>query len=132
MHEILLILRSARRQGEPAVTGDHCGNSVPGRRGAQRIPEDLGVIVGVKIDEPRSNDQVRSVDHPFSTISDFPHCSNLPVRNGYISTKPRGASAIHDSAVFNEQIVRHRSLLFRSTLQAILRPLASLLYQTLQ
>src|SRR5215813_2160862 len=102
MGEVLPILRPARRQGKPAVTGDHCGDPVPGRGGAQRIPKDLGIVVSVQIDESGSDDQVRCVDRPPGTTSDFSHSSYLPVHNSYIPPKPRGASAVHNGAVFNE------------------------------
>ena len=46
------VLRSARRDREPAVAGDDAGDAVPRRRRERGIPEDLRVVVGVDVDEP--------------------------------------------------------------------------------
>jgi hypothetical protein len=54
--------RSGRRQGEPAVARDHRRDPVPARWRDVGIPEHLGVIVGVRIDEPRAEDQAGEID----------------------------------------------------------------------
>ena len=47
---------------EAAVSADHGGDAEQVRRGGPGIPEDLGVVVGVGIDEARAHDQALGVD----------------------------------------------------------------------
>ena len=47
---------------------------MPGGTSDERIPANLGVIVGMGIDESRSNDQARGIDHRFQSI---PELTNL-------------------------------------------------------
>ena len=52
--EQLAVLGPHRRDREAAVAGDHRRDAVPARRGERRVPEDLGVVVGVDVDEARA------------------------------------------------------------------------------
>ena len=56
------VLGLAGRQREAAVAHDHRGNAVPARAAAERIPGDLGIHVGVAVDEARRDDQAIGVD----------------------------------------------------------------------
>ena len=49
----LAVLGAGRGDPEPAVADDHAGHAVPARRRQVRVPQDLGVVVGVDVDEAR-------------------------------------------------------------------------------
>ena len=55
-------VRSDGGDGESAVAGDDAGHAVEGRRGEPRVPEHLGVVVGVDVDEPGGDDLARGVE----------------------------------------------------------------------
>src|SRR5262249_16882973 len=57
------VFRAGRRHTEAAVAHDHTGHTVPTGRGEVRIPQDLGVVVGVYVDESRSECEPTEVDH---------------------------------------------------------------------
>ena len=52
-----------RREAEAAVADHHRRDAVPARQRAVRVPEDLGVVVGVQVDEARRDDQAVGVEH---------------------------------------------------------------------
>ena len=58
----LAVLGPGRGDGEPAVAGDDGGDAVEARRGERRVPEHLGVVVGVDVDEAGGHDAAVGVD----------------------------------------------------------------------
>ena len=52
--EQLAVLGPDRRDREAAVAGDDRRDAVPARRRERRVPEHLGVVVGVDVDEARA------------------------------------------------------------------------------
>ena len=54
--EELALAGPDRGEGDPAVAEHGAGDAVPARRGGQRIPGELGVEVGVHVDEPGGDD----------------------------------------------------------------------------
>ena len=62
VHDHVVVLGSARGDGEPAVAGHHRGDPVVGRRLQLGVPEDLGVEVGVDVDEARGDDASGGVE----------------------------------------------------------------------
>ena len=53
-HDDVAMLRAGGGDAEAAVAHDDAGHPVPARRGQVAVPEDLGVVVGVDVDEPGS------------------------------------------------------------------------------
>ena len=51
-----------RRDREAAVAGDHRGDAVERRRREVRVPEHLGVVVRVDVDEPGRDDVAGRVE----------------------------------------------------------------------
>ena len=54
---------SQGRKGEATVATDHGGHAVPAGRRGQRVPVQLGVVVGVGIDEAWCHHQAADVHH---------------------------------------------------------------------
>ena len=63
LHCVLALIRLDRCEAESAVADRHRRDAVPTGQRAVRIPEDLGVVVGVEIDETGSDVHPRGVDH---------------------------------------------------------------------
>ena len=68
--EVLGVVGSGRRQREAAVPADHRRHPVQRRRAGRRIPEELGVVVGVQIDEPRGHQEPVGFDDPVGLLVD--------------------------------------------------------------
>ena len=67
LHELdqeLVAVAAHRRESDAAVAEHRGGDSVPARRREQRVPRDLAVEVGVRVDEPRGDEQPVGVDLP--------------------------------------------------------------------
>ena len=69
-HQDVLIRGVAGREGEAAVAHDHGGHAVIGGRGAVGVPGDLGVEVGVAVDEAGRDDQAVGVDLLAAAVGD--------------------------------------------------------------
>jgi hypothetical protein len=61
-HGALAFGRPHRREAEAAVADHNRGDAVPARERAIGIPEQLGVVVGMQVDEARRHDQAAGVD----------------------------------------------------------------------
>ena len=59
---VVAVARRQRSEGEAAVAGDDGGDPVQVRRRCRRVPQDLRVVVGVRIDEPRAHHVAAGVD----------------------------------------------------------------------
>src|SRR5260370_28850944 len=51
--------RLARGEADAAITHDHGGDAVPGGAANQWIPADLGVVMGMRIDDALCAEQIR-------------------------------------------------------------------------
>ncbi len=98
-------LGSDRCDGEAAVAGDDARDTVERRGGEPRVPEHLGVVVGVDVDEPRGHDLTRGVELPIPSEA-FPHADDAPFGHSHVG-RPGGSpcpvdqrtSTDHDVAV---------------------------------
>ena len=62
LHGVLAHVGLDRGEPEPAVADGDRGDAVPARQRAVRVPEDLGVVVGVQIDEAGGDVHAPGVD----------------------------------------------------------------------
>ena len=61
-HEVGGVGLAGRGDGEAAVAAEHGGDAVQRRRAGRRIPGELGVVVGVEVDEAGRHDETGGVD----------------------------------------------------------------------
>ena len=60
--QVVGVVGMERREGEAAVAGHEGGHAVDvGRRG-ERVPEELGVVVGVRVDEAGAHDEAARIE----------------------------------------------------------------------
>ena len=62
LDDVVVVTGVHRRHREAAVAGDHRGDAVARRRRQLWIPQELGVVVGVDVDEPGRHDEPGGVD----------------------------------------------------------------------
>ena len=93
---------------EAAVPGHHGRHPVEARRRQLRVPEHLGVVVRVDVDESRRHDVPGGVEHgvALEAVADGGDAS--PV-DGDIGAPPNGAGAVEHRATSNHQF-GHESL----------------------
>jgi hypothetical protein len=58
----ITVLGPGGGDAEPAVAHDHTRDAVPARRREVAVPQDLGVVVRVDVDEPGGEDEAVEVD----------------------------------------------------------------------
>ena len=98
---------AARRQGEAAIA-HHCGgDTVVAGTTAERIPERLGVHVGVTVDEARRDDHTLGVYGPASGFGDAPDARDAPAGNADIGAVAREPRTVDHHTVRDHDIVRH-------------------------
>ena len=109
-HRALAVVRLDRREAEAAVADYHRGDPVPSRNGQVRIPENLGVVMGVQVDKTRRDDQPAGVDY-FGALMrvDPSNPGDSPVLDADIAAKARRAGTVNHHPVRDHQIeFRHR------------------------
>ena len=93
-------------QGVPAIGGDHGGHPETGGWGQIGIPEEIGIEVGVRIDEPRRQHQVMAADL-FDRVSGHPTADlgDPSVGHGDVSLDRRTAAAVDHGDVAEDQFM---------------------------
>ena len=94
--DVVVVLALDRGQGEAAVAADHRGHPVEvGGRGG-RVPEQLGVVVGVGVDDARGHDQSLGVELGGPRLVDLAHGDDLPVPDADVGPAAGRAGAVDD------------------------------------
>jgi len=110
-HDQGLVLLRARRQREAAVAHDDAGHAVPAGAGAEGIPEDLRVHVGVAVDEAGRHDHAVGVHDLAGALADAADRRDAAVLHGHVGAMARQAGAIDEHAVLDDEVVGHRCVL---------------------
>ena len=98
-----------RREGEPAVAGQHSGDAVPRRRRRRRLEVQLGVVVGVDVDEPGGDGQPPGVDDVCGVTVDVADLGDPTVGDGDVGAAAGRPGAVDHDAAADEQIPGHRT-----------------------
>jgi hypothetical protein len=69
------------------------------------IPADLGVVMGVRIDEARRHNQIRGVDYFLRALHDRADFGYLASGDRDVSAPGLAARAVHDRAILDQKIV---------------------------
>src|SRR2546425_9596073 len=105
--EPLALLLLARRQCEPAIAHDHGGDAVPAGAAPELVPGHLSVHMGVAVDEARRGDQAVGVERALRHRSDAPDLDDPAVLDSDVTAIARGARAVDDRSVADQQIQTH-------------------------
>ena len=101
MHRDVAGFRSARGNSNPAITHDHTGDTVPGRRCDCTVPADLCIIVGVRIDKSRGHDCTVCIDNLRCSAINVAHLCYLAVGDGDAPMPGWTASAIDQCSILD-------------------------------
>ena len=104
--QVVVVARPQRGEREAAVAPDDRGDAVDTRGTRCRIPQQLGVVVGVRVDETRRDDQPRGVDHPTRGLVDVAHRDDTVAADPDIGDATGRARAVDDGSAL-DQLVQH-------------------------
>ena len=95
-----------RGQGEAAVAADHRGDAVDvGRRG-RRVPEELGVVVGVRVDDAGRDHQPGGVELGAAGSATSPDLDDAAVLDADVGL-PGGTPGAVDDRAGSDHVVEH-------------------------
>src|SRR6266700_2979080 len=89
----------ARRDADAAIAHHHRGDAVPGRGADRRVPADLRVVTGVRVDKAGRDDAIGGVDDPLGAVLDLADLGDLAVRDRDVGMTARRAGAVDHCAV---------------------------------
>jgi hypothetical protein len=101
---------AAWRQGESAIAHDHAGHALKAGAGADRIPEDLRVHVGVHVDEARRHDMALGVQRLGRRRAvEAADLGDLAILHADIAAITWQSGPIDDHAVLDDEVECHGS-----------------------
>ena len=92
-----------RRQGETAVAHHRRRHPVPTRAAPRGVPEDLGVHVGVPVDEARGDDMAVGVDLFGTALGDRADRSDATIDHADIGPKRPESRTVHDGSLLGSR-----------------------------
>ena len=102
-----------RGQREAAVAHHHGRDAVPARGGAERIPEHLGVHVGVAVDEAGRDDVALGVDLLATLVLDAADAGDSPVANPDVGSVRGESRTVDHRPVADHHVETHVVVPFR-------------------
>ena len=108
-HDEVGLALAARRQGEAAIAHDHAGHALVAGAGADRVPEDLRVHVGVAVDEARRHHVTLGIERLLGGRGDAADLGDLSVLDADVAAITRQAGTVDDHAVLDDEVECHGS-----------------------
>jgi hypothetical protein len=111
-HRAVTEVRRAGGEAEPTVAEHHRRHAVPAGDRAPRVPADLGVVVGVAVDEAGRHDLAGGVDHPVGDALRPPaDLGDAAVLDPHVTLAPRHPGAVDDGPTRDvDVVVTHAAL----------------------
>jgi hypothetical protein len=105
--DVVAVFRTARREREAAVSRNQGRDAMKARRCREGIPEQLGIHMGVEIDEAGRQGQPLCVNNAVSTAGHPSHLGYPVTDDGNVAHTGWQPAAVVDPGAFNNQIVSH-------------------------
>ena len=83
---------------------------MPARRGRHRVPADLGVQMGMDINEPGRHQMPLGINRPLCRSADVPDFGNPVALHGNIGLVRRLTRPVNNGSAFDHNIVGHAFL----------------------
>ena len=117
LHEPPAVVCMAGRETDAAIAGQDRGNALARGRRYMLCPGDLGVVVGVQINEAGSNKQAAGVDFLCATFRNVADRDDPVAGNGDIGDNGRSTGAIDNGPIADDQawVLAHAFLLLQRT-----------------
>src|SRR5882724_551581 len=110
-HEVPVFL-GAGREGEAAIAHDHGGDAVPAGAGPERIPEHLGVHVGVAVHEAGGDHLTFGVEDLAGGFAYATNGRDAPAAHAHVGPVAWPTGPVHHPAVLDQEVIGHGTLLF--------------------
>ena len=104
--DVARIVRGDRGEGEATVAADDRRDAMEVRRRGRRVPEELGVVVGVGVDHPGHDHQSGSIKLHRPLLVDGAQGGDPPVANPDVGGESGGAGPIDHGGV-PDDVVEH-------------------------
>ena len=101
------MLRPRRRNAETTIPHHGRRDTMPRRDAKHPIPHDLGIVVGVNVDESRRYNQSASVDRLCAFAGNLANGGDPPILYGNVTTESLAPRAVYNAATDNLQVVVH-------------------------
>ena len=106
-----MVVGPARRDAEAAVAGGHGRDAVEGGRVAQPVPGDLRVVVRVRVDDARRDDEPVGVDGALGPLAAVaPDAHHPTVGDGDVGEPAGHAGAVDHQPAVDQEVVHHPPL----------------------
>ncbi len=102
--QVVDVFVAAGREREAAVAAEHRRDTMQRRRAGSRIPEQLGVVVRVQVDESGRDDEAIGVDRARRRIVDVADLDNAAVANRDVGPARLRTGAVDDGAVPDDDV----------------------------
>lgn len=106
--DVLVVTRPERCDREAAVAADNCGDAVLDGWTGHGVPQHLGVVVGVNVNEPRSHHPAGGIKHPSGLLGHVAHDHDPPVAHPDVGNPGRTAGPVHHPSALDEQVQQLR------------------------
>ena len=100
----IAVLGVGGRNGEAAVAGHDRRDPVETRRGERGVPEDLGVVVGVDVDEPRGDDALAGVERAV-TLQVAAELGDAPVGDADVGAHSGRSAPVDDRTATDDELI---------------------------
>ena len=107
LHDQLAMDRLGRRDAEAAIADHRRGDAMPGRDAEHAVPQDLGVVVRVHVDEARRDDLAGGVDGRVGRPVGLAQGHHLAVLDAEVAREAGLARAVDDRAARDLEVVGH-------------------------
>ncbi len=103
-HQVVAVLGSERRDREAAVAADHGRDAVQRRRRQRRVPEHLGVVVRVDVDESGRDDLAVGVDRARRLLVDVADRRDPAVADSDVGDPAGRTRAVDDRSIADDHV----------------------------
>ena len=100
----LAVRRSRGGDAEAAVAHDDRRDPVPGRDRQHAVPEDLGVVVRVDVDEAGRDDRALGVERAAGGAADVAQRGDAAATDAEVAAPRRGARAVDQRAAADQEV----------------------------
>ena len=106
------VLGSARGEADAAVAHHHTGDTVPAARCGQRIPRQLGIEMGVDVDEAGRHQAPVGIDlttrrHLDAPVVEVDDLADPVTGDAHVGPPGWRARSVDDGAAANDDVVLH-------------------------
>ena len=97
----------ARRNPHAAVTEHDCRDAMPGRWRDIRIPADLRIVMGMRVNKTGGDDAIAGIDHALCVAGHLAHVRDLAVGYSNVRAPRNRAGSVNEKSALDYEIECH-------------------------